>query len=59
MLDFTRDDASWGLKAVDLTKNENLWAQISVLTESLDISVQCLKVVAKLYYSPVYYFSKF
>ena len=41
MFDFTRDDASGGLKTVDFTENEKPWAQISVLTESLDISVPC------------------
>ena len=59
MLDFTRDGASMGLKAVDLTENEKSWAQISVLTESLEISVPCSKLVAKLYSSPAYFFDKF
>ena len=47
MLDFTRDGASGGRKAVDLTENEKSWDQISVLTESLEIWVLCSKVVAK------------
>ena len=48
MCDFTRDGASGGLKAVDVTEKKT-WAQISVLTERLEISLPCSKVVAKLY----------
>ena len=53
MFDFTRDDSSGSLKAVDLMEYEKPWAQISMLTEILEISVPFLKVVANLYPSPV------
>ena len=56
MFDFTSDCAWRGLKTVDLTENEKLWAQISVFRESLEISVPCLKVVAKLSSSPEYFY---
>ena len=45
MFDLARDGASGGLKTVDLWENENSWVQISVLAESLEISVPCSKKV--------------
>ena len=47
MLDFTRDSASGGRKTRFDGILKKSWDQISVLTESLDISVLCSKVVAK------------
>ena len=40
---------SGDLKALDLSDNETSWTQISVLTEKLEISVPCSKVMAKLF----------
>ena len=47
MFDFPRGGASGSLEAVDLMENKKSWAQISVLAESLKISVPCSKVTAK------------
>ena len=43
-----------GLKALDLTEIEKSWAQIALLTERLEISVPCSKIVAKSYSSLAY-----
>ena len=59
MFDFARDGDSVVLKTVDLMENEKSWAQNSVLIESLEMSVTCSKVVAKLHSSPANFYCKF
>ena len=59
MLDIIRDGASRGPKAIIWTEMGRAVTQTSMSTETDGFSVQCFKIVAKLYSSPAYFCGEF